>query len=114
MAAETASPAAIETDVLSDFFAGMMQLAGDAQRRLTGKQSVRGGSRALAMAVEAGLDPKLTYTVGQTAIYSGIDRQALYREIDAGRLRAVVPAGCERGMRVSVDDFDRWMEESTR
>lgn len=114
MAVKTASPAATRTDILSDFFAGVMQLAGDALRRLTGKRSVRGGSRCLAMAVEAGFEPMLTYTVGQTAIYSGIDRQALYKEIREGRLHPVRPAGADNGMRVSVDEMDRWMEESTR
>ena len=112
--ATTAADEAARDEVMSDFFAGVMQLAGDAQRRLTGKRSVRGGSRCLAMAVEAGFDPMLTYTVGQTAIYSGIDRQALYKEIREGRLHPVRPAGSDNGMRLSVDEMDRWMEESTR
>ena len=44
-----------ETDVMSDFFAGVMQLAAEAQQRLTGKRALRCGSEAMAVAVEAGL-----------------------------------------------------------
>lgn len=101
-------------EVMSDFFAGVMQLAADAQRRITGKASVRGGSRSLAMAVEAGFEPRLTYKVSEAARFTGIDRQTIYREHEAGRLELVIPRGSERGARVSVDELDRWIEENTR
>ena len=106
------APAATEADVLSGFFAGVMQLAADAQRRVTGSRMVRGGSRCLAMAVEAGLPPQMAYTVAETARYTGISRSALYAEHDAGRLAFVVPRGQERGAVIRVEEMDRWMEES--
>lgn len=107
MAAEATAP-----EVMSDFFSGVMQLAADAQRRLTGSRMVRGGSRALAMAVEAGLDPKLAYTVTETARYSGISRSTLYSEHEAGRIAFVAPRGADRGFLVRVEEVDRWMEEN--
>lgn len=70
------------------------------------------GSRALAFAVEAGLPPQMSYTLTQTALYTGIDRQTLDRERKAGRLRVVLPEGCERGARIRVDEVDRWMNRT--
>ena len=101
-----------EADVLSGFFAGVMQLAADAQRSLTGSRMVRGGSRCLAMAVEAGLPPQMAYTVAETARYTGVSRSALYAEHEAGRLAFVAPRGAERGAVIRVEEMDRWMEES--
>ena len=37
-------------------------------------------SRALAFAVAAGLPPQMAYTVSQTAKYTGLNKQTLYRE----------------------------------
>lgn len=102
-----------EADVLAEFFSGVMQTAAEAQRRLTGSRMVRGGSRALAMAVEAGLDPQMAYTVAETARYSGIPRTTLYAEHEAGRLAFVIPRGQERGAVIRVEELDRWMEENT-
>lgn len=101
-------------EVVSEFFGEVMQLAAAAQRKLTGAQMVAGGSRCLAWAVEAGLPPRMSYTVAETADYSGIDRQTIYREHKAGRLAFVMPRGQESGARVKVEDMDRWLEENTR
>lgn len=106
------APVTTEADVLSGFFAGVMELAADAQRSLTGSRMVRGGSRCLAMAVEAGLPPQMAYTVAETARYTGINRSALYAEHEAGRLAFVVPRGQERGAVIRVEEMDRWMEAS--
>ena len=106
------SPAATEADVLSEFFSGVMRLAADAQRRLTGSRMVRGGSRCLAMAVEADLPPQMAYTVSQTVRYTGLSRSTLYDEINAGRLASVLPRGSERGRVIRVEEMDRWMEEN--
>lgn len=105
-------PPATDADVMAAFFEGVMQSASDALRRLSGKRSQRLGSPALAMAVEAGLDPQMAYTVADTARYTGIDKQTFYREHDAGRIAWIVPKGCDRGARISVYEVDRWMEES--
>lgn len=105
-------PPATDADVLAAFFEGVMQSASDALRRLSGKRSQRLGSPALAMAVEAGFKPQMAYTVADTARYTGIDKQTLYREHDAGRISWIVPKGCERGARISVYEVDRWMEEN--
>lgn len=105
-------PVMTEADVLSGFFSGVMQLAADAQRSLTGARMVRGGSRCLAWAVEAGLPPQMAYTVAETARYTGLPRSTLYAEHEAGRLAFVVPRGAERGAVIRVEEMDRWMEES--
>lgn len=70
------------------------------------------GSRALAFAIEAGLPPRMAYTVDQAASFTGLDRKTLYTEHDAGRLKFVLPKGNQRGNRISVDELDRWMEEN--
>ena len=106
------APATTEADVLSAFFGSVMQFAAEAQRSLTGSRMVRGGSRCLAMAVEAGLPPQMAYSVAETARYTGVSRSALYAEHDAGRLSFVVPRGQERGAVIRVEEMDRWMEES--
>ena len=101
-----------DADVLSGFFAGVMELAADAQRLVTGSRMVRGGSRCLAWAVEAGLPPQMAYSVADTARYSGVTRATLYAEHEAGRLAFVVPRGAERGAVIRVEEMDRWMEAS--
>ena len=107
------APAMTDTDVLSEFFSGVMTLAGDALRSLTGARMVRGGSRCLAWAVEAGLPPQMAYTVAQTARYTGISKSAIYDEINSGRLESVLPRGNEKGRVIRVEEMDRWMEENT-
>ncbi len=101
-----------DADVMADFFEAVMQAAGDALQKLTGKRVCRAGSQALAMAVEAGLKPQMAYTVAETARYTGVDRQTLYKERDAGRIQMVIPKGADKGARISVFEVDRWMEEN--
>ena len=103
---------ATDADVLAAFFEGVMQCASDSLQRLTGKRLTRAGSPALAMAVEAGFKPQMTYTVKDAAAFTGIDRQTFYRERDAGRIAFLIPKGGERGARISVAEIDRWMEEN--
>ena len=105
-------PPAADADVMAGFFEAVMQAAGDALQKLTGKRASRGGSRALAMAVEAGLPPQMAYTVAETARYTGIDKQTFYKERDAGRIQMVMPRGAEKGWRITVAEVDRWMEEN--
>lgn len=71
-------------------------------------------SEALSFAVEAGLPPQMAYTVTETARYTGISFKTLYKEIDAGRLQAIIPRGSERGAVIRVAEVDRWMRESVK
>ena len=107
------APAMTESDVVSAFLSGVMTLAADLQRSLTGARMVRGGSRCLAWAVEAGLPPQMAYTVAETARYTGLAKSTLYDEINAGRLASVLPRGSEKGRVIRVEEMDRWMEENT-
>lgn len=70
------------------------------------------GSRALAFAMQAGLPPRMTYNVSDTAKYMGIDAKTLYEEHDAGRLAFIMPKGKSRGYRIKVDEVDRWLDEN--
>lgn len=103
-----------QDEALSDFFGGVVQLAADAQRRLTGRGLARGGSEALAMAVEAGLPPQMAYSVEQTSRYAGIPKSTLYAEHDAERLEFVCPKDKQKGYLVRVEEVDRWMKENAR
>lgn len=70
------------------------------------------GSRALSFAMQAGLPPRMTYTVSDTAKYTGLDVKTLYEEHDAGRLTFIMPKDKQRGYRVRVVEVDRWMLEN--
>ena len=62
------------------------------------------------MARDAGLPRKGMYTVSEVSKASGVCVQVLYDEIGAGRLRTFLPAGRRRGMLVTPQWFDDWME----
>ena len=68
-------------------------------------------STALCFALAAGLRPQMSYTVSETSRYLGVPLTTLYDEIRAGRLRAFMPAGKKRGMKVMVTAVDEWLEE---
>jgi excisionase family DNA binding protein len=70
------------------------------------------GSRALAFAMQAGLPPRMTYNVSDTAKYLGVDVKTLREEHKAGRLAFIIPVGQERGARIKVDEVDRWLAEN--
>ena len=70
------------------------------------------GSRALAFAMQAGLPPRMTYNVSDTAKYLGVDVKTLREEHRAGRLAFIIPVGQERGARIKVDEVDRWLNEN--
>lgn len=70
------------------------------------------GSRALAFAMQAGLPPRMTYNVSETAKYLGVDVKTLREEHKAGRLAFIIPVGQERGARIKVDEVDRWLAEN--
>ena len=70
------------------------------------------GSRALAFAMQAGLPPRMTYNVSDTAKYLGVDVKTLREEHKAGRLAFIITVGQERGARIKVDEVDRWLAEN--
>lgn len=69
-------------------------------------------SEALGFAIAAGLPPKMAYTVSETAKYTGVSIQQIYREHDAGRIEFVIPFGNQKGARIRVKEVDRWMREN--
>ena len=70
-------------------------------------------TKALDMAVAAGLPPRMTYSVAETVKYTGICRSTIYKEIRAGRLAAFRPHGQERGIRIPAAAVDDWIREGT-
>lgn len=66
-------------------------------------------SPALAHAVAAGLPPRMSYTVSQTAAYTGESEHMLRTAIRNGSLRAKMPNGNLRGARIPVAAVDEWM-----
>lgn len=81
-------------------------------RKRMAEQPMPCGSRALAFAMQAGLPPRMTYNVSDTAKYMGIDVKILYEEHDAGRMAFIMPKGKSRGYRIKVDEVDRWLDEN--
>ena len=81
-------------------------------RKRMAEQPMPCGSRALAFAMQAGLPPRMTYNVSDTAKYMGVDVKTLYEEHDAGRLAFIMPKGKSRGYRIKVDEADRWLNEN--
>lgn len=81
-------------------------------RKRMAEQPMPCGSRALAFAMQAGLPPRMTYNVSDTAKYMGVDVKTLYEEHDAGRLAFIMPKGKSRGYRIKVDEVDRWLAEN--
>lgn len=81
-------------------------------RKRMAEQPMPCGSRALAFAMQAGLPPRMTYNVSDTARYLGVDVKTLRSENEAGRLAFIIPAGKERGARIKVDEVDRWLSEN--
>lgn len=81
-------------------------------KRRMAEQPMPCGSRALAFAMQAGLPPRMTYNVSDTAKYLGVDVKTLREEHKAGRLAFIIPVGQERGARIKVDEVDRWLNEN--
>ena len=67
-------------------------------------------SGALAFAVECGLPPRMSYTVAETARYSGLSEYQLRQAIRSGELAAKTPGGSLLGARIPVAAMDRWLE----
>lgn len=50
-------------------------------------------------------------TIAQVASRLALSESTVRREIQSGRMRAVVRRGMSRGLRVSVQELDRWARE---
>lgn len=100
-----------KADALSQFMSELDELVAKTRKRME-ENPFPCGSRALAFAVQAGLPPRMAYTVSDTAKYTGLDVGTLYYEHDAGRLEFMTPAGKSRGARIKVEEVDRWMNEN--
>lgn len=100
-----------KVDALSQFMQELDELVARTRKRMA-ENPFPCGSRALAFAMQAGLPPRMAYTVAETAKYTGLDVNTLYYERDAGRLEFMLPEGKSRGMRIKVDEVDRWMNEN--
>lgn len=53
------------------------------------------------------------YTVKELVEASGFPKNVLYRAIQSGELKAVLPNGNVRGMRVSESSFGEWLEQNS-
>ena len=62
------------------------------------------------MAEACGLPPRLSYTVAETAMYSGLSEWELRRAIAEGELPCVLRRGGMRGRRIRPEDLDAWMD----
>ena len=51
-----------------------------------------------------------TYSVAQLARLTGISRSCIYRDIEHGYLKALVPCGKTRGFRFREEEISDWME----
>ena len=103
----------VVADSLDAFVAQVGALAAAVREQVRSAASPM-ASRTLAYAVAAGFPPRVAYSVREMAEITGIDLQTIYAENRAGRLRCIKPANCERGLRVPVDEMDRWLDANTR
>ncbi len=103
--------AKLEGDPLQDFVGEVEQSLARLKKALA-EQPLPCGSRALAFAMQAGLPPRMAYTVPQTAMYTGVSKETLKAEADAGRIAFFKPNGKERYSMVKVDEVDRWLSEN--
>ena len=61
----------------------------------------------------AGTPPRL-YTVVEVSELTGVPTSTLYDEMEAGRLRYMLPRGRSRGKRIKGEWLEDWIEEGTR
>lgn len=61
------------------------------------------------LAKRNGLKPKLLYTTTEVCEVVGVYRQILYDEIEAGRLKGIIPGGRKRGYLFKPEWVDAWV-----
>lgn len=71
-------------------------------------------SQSLWYAQQAGLPVRMSYTISETALYSGLSEYQLRRAIQDGELECRAVRDSLRGARIPVAAMDRYMEPSPR
>lgn len=71
-------------------------------------------SQSLWYAQQAGLPVRMSYTLSETALYSGLSEYQLRRAIQDGELECRAVRDSLRGARIPVAAMDRYMEPSPR
>ena len=56
------------------------------------------------------MEEKTLYTVPEAAKYLGICNKAVYEEVHAGRLNALVRRGYKKGWRIRKEELDNWLK----
>ncbi|WP_270243173.1 DNA-binding protein [Collinsella tanakaei] len=64
----------------------------------------------IEVARERGLKPKLFYSINEVAQVTGIQERDIRAEVNAGRLKAKVPLGKERGLCIKPEWVDSWAD----
>lgn len=64
----------------------------------------------IEVARERGLKPKLFYTISEVSQVTGVLERDIRAEVSAGRLRAKVPIGKERGLCIKPEWVDSWAD----
>lgn len=64
----------------------------------------------LSIAMAAGLPAKITYTVAECGMFTGLGQDKLRRDHDKGLIDFIEPDG-ERGARISVFELDRYLKD---
>lgn len=64
----------------------------------------------IEVARERGLKPKLFYSINEVAQVTGIQERDIRAEVNAGRLKAKVPNGKERGLCIKPEWVDSWAD----
>jgi len=64
----------------------------------------------IEVARERGLKPKLFYSINEVAQVTGIQERDIRAEVNAGRLKAKVSNGKERGLRIKPEWVDSWAD----
>lgn len=61
---------------------------------------------------EADVPMKASYRIPELAQLLDVPTGTIYDEIDAGRLMAYMPRGCNRGRKIRAAEVNRWLEEA--
>lgn len=69
-------------------------------------------SPSLGYAVACGLPIRMSYTIAETALYTGLSEYQIREAIKSGELDAKTPAGSRRGARIPVTAMDAYMSAS--
>lgn len=60
---------------------------------------------------ESGTKMRASYGVTDLAALLGLDKHVVYDAVEDGSLRAFLPRGREKGIRIRAAEANRWIEE---